>query len=184
MGYLQLAFLACSVFLSSCSRDKPATADAAPTGGVHSDLSNFDSGPGSIPSTIYLVVTGGANAGTYQAEVGQGGCTAGSGGPNSWIQQYALNSSDPKTLSSMQINAPDVQRGAEGTTRFLLSASFGPLHNPSEYRIDTRAEGSKNGSGKVTVDDRKDEATIRFSGVTTAGVKLEGRVDCRSIIRR
>jgi hypothetical protein len=42
----------------------------------------------------------------------------------------------------------------------------------------------RHGSGKVTVDDRKDEATIRFSGVTTAGVKLEGRVDCRSIIRR
>lgn len=184
MGYLQLAFLACSVFLNGCSRDKPTNHDATPTTDVHSDLSAFDSGSGSIPSTIYLVVTGGANPGTYQAEVGQGGCTAGSNGPNSWIQQYTLNSSDPRTLSGVQINAPDVRRGAEGTTRFLLTASFGPLHHPSEYRIDTRAEGSKNGSGRITVDDRKDEATIRFSGVTTDGVKLEGRVDCRSIIRR
>src|SRR5262245_45364424 len=176
MGYLQIVFLACSVFLSSCSRDRSPNHDAVSSNGVHSDLSNFDSGPAAIPSTIYLVVTGGANAGTYQAEVGQGGCTTGSNGPTSWVQQYTLNSSDPKTFSSLQLIAPAVEKGAEGTNQFMLSASFGPIHHPNEYRVDTR-EGSKSGSGKVTVDDRGDEATIRFLGVTTQGVKLMGHVE-------
>jgi len=52
-----------------------------------------------VKETIHVVITGGANAGTYDGSTDRGGCSAGLTGKGSWGNQYSLvKENNPKVL--------------------------------------------------------------------------------------
>jgi len=132
--------------------------------------------------TVHVVISGGANAGTYDASSDRGGCSAGLTGPGTWGNQFSLpKEKDPKKLNSLQMIVPSAKAAAGGTHDFYLSAGFGPLlHRSAEYVVDTK---KGKGSGTVTVIDHGATATVKFDAKTADGVKLAGTIDCKSVTR-
>lgn len=175
--------LGVAVALASCNDRKASNSDTAPTTGARADEGSLDSGPASLTSVIELEVTGGDHAGHYTAEVTQGGCSAGLTGPNSWGNQYVVDTQDPRTFSSLQMIVPDAGAAASGTDHFLMTVGFGPIMNPTNYRVDTRNSGGGSGSGTVTVEDHGATGIVRFDAKTADGVGLKGTIDCRSVVR-
>jgi hypothetical protein len=137
---------------------------------------------GQVKETVHLKVTGGANAGTYDASTDRGGCSVGLTTPGAWGNQLSSpKDKDPKHFNSLQMIIPTPKAM---TNDFYLSVGFGPLLNRSaEYKVETRAGQKKSGSGVVGVIDRGATGQITFSATTADGVKLEGTVDCKSVTR-
>jgi len=137
-----------------------------------------------VKETVKLAITGGPNAGTHEGSTDKGGCTYGFAGPGSWGNQFSLpKESDPKKLNSVQLVVPDAKKAAGGTSEFLLTVGFGSLmKRAAEYTVDTRA-GKGKGSGKITVQDAGSTAKVLISATTADGVKIEGTIDCRSVMR-
>ena len=132
--------------------------------------------------SVHLVITGGANAGTYDATTDRGGCSAGLTGKGSFGNQFSLpKEKDPKKFNSLQLIVPDAKAAAGGTHTFYVSVGFGPLINRSaEYKVDT---AKNSGSGTVTVADKGATATVTIDATTAAGVKLHATIDCKSVMR-
>ena len=135
-----------------------------------------------VMETIHVVITGGANAGTYDGTTDRGGCTAGFTGKNSWGNQYSLvKENNPKILNSLQLIVPDAKAAASGTHDFFLNVAFGRITaRVAEYKVETE---KKSGSGTVTVHDKSATASVNFDATTAAGVHLVGTIDCKSVMR-
>ena len=133
--------------------------------------------------TVHVVITGGPNAGTYNATADRGGCSAGLTGPGTFGNQFSLpKEKDPKKLNSLQLIVPSAKSAASGTHDFYLMAGFGPLlHRAAEYVVDTK---KGKGSGTVTVADHGATAKVTFDAKTADGVRLAGSIDCNSVVRR
>jgi hypothetical protein len=132
--------------------------------------------------TIHVVITGGANAGTYDGSTDRGGCSAGMTGKGSWGNQYSLvKENNPKVLNSVQLIVPDAKAAASGTHDFFLNVAFGRITaRVAEYKVETE---KKSGSGTVTVADHGSTAVVTFDATTAAGVHLKGTIDCKSVLR-
>ncbi len=132
--------------------------------------------------TIHVVITGGPNAGTYDGSTDRGGCSAGMTGKGSWGNQYSLvKENNPKVLNSIQMIVPDAKAAASGTHNFFLNVAFGRITaRVAEYKIET---DKKSGSGTVTINDKGATAVVTFDATTTAGVRLQGTIDCKSVTR-
>jgi hypothetical protein len=138
-----------------------------------------------IVETVKLTIQGGPNAGAHQASSAKGGCSSGLAGAGSWGNALSDPKGDPKKLNSVQLVVPDAKKAASGTGEFLLTVGFGPITaRGAEYSIDTRLTARKKvGSGRVTVHDAGNTATVDFSVTTAEGVKIDGTIDCRRVIR-
>ena len=139
-----------------------------------------------IVETVHMVITGGPNAGTFDASSDKGGCSAGLTGPGSWGNQLSSpKDKDPAKFNSLQLIVPDAKKAAAGSKEFYLKVGFGPLMARSaEYAVETRAaEPKKTGSGIVTIEDKGATAKVTFAMTTAAGVKLEGTIDCKQVAR-
>lgn len=132
--------------------------------------------------TIHVVITGGANAGTYDGSTDRGGCSAGMTGKGSWGNQYSLvKENNPKVLNSVQLIVPDAKAAASGTHNFSLTVAFGRITaRVAEYKVETE---QKSGHGTVTVNDKGNTAIVTFDAMTAAGVRLQGTIDCKSVLR-
>jgi len=137
---------------------------------------------GPVKETVHVVIDNGPNAGTYDGETDRGGCSAGLTGAGSWGNQFSLpKEQDPKKFNSLQLIVPDAKAAASGTHEFELHVGFGPiLKRSAEYEILTK---KGKGSGTVTVADHGATAIVTFEGTTAAGVKLHGKIDCKSVLR-
>jgi hypothetical protein len=136
--------------------------------------------------TVRVTVAGGKTPGSFEATGTRGGCSYGLSGPGSFGNQLsAPGDKDPKKLNSLQLIVPDAKAAAAGTKTFYLKVGFGPLMNrTAEYEVDTRAEAKPaRGSGTVTVQDGGTTGKVTFSATTAEGVKLDGTIDCKSILR-
>jgi hypothetical protein len=131
---------------------------------------------------VHLVITGGPNAGTYDATTDRGGCSAGLTGKGSFGNQFSQpKEKDPKKLNSVQLIVPDAKAAAAGTHSFTLIVGFGPIfHRAAEYKVDT---DKKSGSGTVTVHDKGATAEVVIDAKTADGVTLKGTIDCKSVTR-
>jgi hypothetical protein len=173
---------------------KPTTAAAAPTtapptsgsptSAPASDLGDILNNKG---EKISLTIGGsGPHAGTYQATSTEGACSTGTGNDNGggWGNQYSINSTDPKEFSSLQLIA-DTEPGANETSKFLTTVTFGELFGASgtNYEIKTLDEDNPEGSGVVNIDDGGDTATISIKGETADGTPIEATIECLSVIR-
>lgn len=139
-----------------------------------------------VVETIHVVITGGANAGTYDANPTEGGCSYAVAAPDAWASSYRSDSPDPKKLSYVGLIIPDSDAAAHGTSEFYLSVGFGPVqHLSAEFTVQTRTDVSvkQEGSGTATVAAHGATATISFAGQTAAGAKLQGTVECKSVYR-
>ena len=134
-----------------------------------------------VKETVSVTIAGGPNAGRHEASTDKGGCSAGLTGPGSWGNQLSNpKEKDGKKLNSVQLEIPNAKQPNE----FQLTVAFGPLMNrTATYTVDTRPKGKKAGSGSVTIDDRGSTATVKFAATTADGVKLDGTIDCKSVLR-
>jgi hypothetical protein len=100
-----------------------------------------------VTETVHVVITGGANAGTYDGTTDRGGCSAGMTGKGSWGNQFSLvKENDPKKLNSVQLIVPGAKAAASGTHEFFLNVAFGRITaRVAEYKVDTE---HKSGSGR------------------------------------
>jgi hypothetical protein len=48
---------------------------------------------------------------------------------------------------------------------------------------DPPSEEKKSGSGTVTINDKGATALVTFDATTAAGVRLQGTIDCKSVMR-
>jgi hypothetical protein len=135
-----------------------------------------------VKETIHVVITGGPNAGTYDGTTDRGGCSAGMTAKDSWGNQYSLvRENNPKVLNSLQLIVPDAKEAAKGTHNFFLNVAFGRITaRVAEYKVETE---KKSGSGTVTVNDKGTTAIVTFDATTAAGVRLQGTIDCKSVLR-
>jgi hypothetical protein len=139
-----------------------------------------------VKETVHLVITGGPNAGTYDASSDRGGCTYGFTGKGSWGNQLSQpKEKDPKKFNSLQLIVPDTKKAATGTHELYLAIGFGPLMKRAAlYEVETRpSEAKKHGSGTITVIDKTTTGQVLFDVKTADGVRLNGTIDCKSVMR-
>ena len=139
-----------------------------------------------VVETVHLVVTGGPNAGTWDAQSDKGGCSQGLTGAGSWGNQLSQpKEKDPSKFNSLQLIVPDGKKAASGGKEFFIMFRFGSiLTKNTEYTIETRpAEAKKKGGGVVTVDDKGSTAKVSFNVTSGEGYKFEGTIDCKSVMR-
>jgi hypothetical protein len=130
-------------------------------------------------ATAKVTLSGGANAGSHQAATERGGCSTGLTGANSFgVQISNPKDKDPKKLNSVQLDLRDKSK----PNQFVVTVGFGPLiGRTASYTIDTRA--GKKGNGAITITESGSTATVKFSGTTADGVKLEGTIDCKTMLK-
>jgi hypothetical protein len=139
-----------------------------------------------VVETVHLVVTGGPNAGTWDAQSDKGGCSQGLTGLGSWGNQLSQpKEKDPAKFNSLQLIVPDYKKAAAGGKEFFILFRFGPLMSKNtEYTIETRpSEVKKKGSGVVTVEDKGSTAKVSFNVTSAEGYKFEGAIDCKAVTR-
>lgn len=137
-----------------------------------------------VVETVHLVITGGQNAGTYDAQGTRAGCSAGAEGPNTWGNQLSSTQGDPKAFNSLQLSLPDAKRASAGTPQFMIAVGFGPLmKRTATYTVETRPGQKQAGKGLVTVKDAGATATVTFNAETADGVKLAGQINCQKVTR-
>ncbi len=160
---------------SAAGGDAPASASAsAPAGGT--------SGGGGATSELHFVLTGGHDAGSYDAKSTDGGCSYGFAEPNAWGEQYS-DAKAARGMSSVQMIIPGGKAATAGTRAFNITVTVGPmLSGGHNYEIDTRPDHNK-GTGTVTVADHGGTATYTVDGATAEGVKIHGTVACNEVTR-
>jgi hypothetical protein len=158
-----------------------ADSAAAPVAGAEASAAPA----GETQGTIHLEVAGGPNAGVYDAEMKDAGCSYGLAGPTAWGNQYSIDSNDAAQFSSLQLVVPDTKAAASGTSEFQMTVQFGPLFGDgTSYDVNTRPDAAtKKGSGQVTVQDQGSTGHVTFDAKTDEGVGLKGTIDCQSVIR-
>lgn len=171
--------------VAACSKKEGAGDDSTATA-TTSTTAASDASSGGSTGKIHLEVSGGANAGTYDVEMKDGGCSYGLAGDKAWGNQYSINTNDPKQFSSLQLVVPDAKAAASGTKEFQMTAQFGPLFGSGghSYDVNTRSNtASKGGSGTVTVQDQGKTGKVTFDAKTADGVGIKGTIDCASVMR-
>lgn len=170
--------LACSPHDKSAGNDSTTTVAAA---GSLADSAT----PAPVKGKVHLEVGSGPLAGTYDATMTDGGCSAGLTGPGAWGNQYSVNKKDPKAFTSLQLIVPDAKGAAAGASVFQLTAGFGPLFGTgaTSYDVNTTSNGTQGGSGKVTVDDKGTTGKVTFDVKTAQGISLKGTIECNSVMR-
>jgi hypothetical protein len=184
-GRTIFAALTVFTFVAACSSREGATADSAGAAAT-STAAASDAPSGEDKGKIHLEVSGGANAGTYDVDMKESGCSYGLAGETAWGNQYSIDTNDPKQFSSLQLVVPDTRAAANGTSEFQMTVQFGPLFGSggASYDVNTRPTASKKGgSGTVTVQDQGSTGKVTFDAKTTDGVGLKGTIDCRSVVR-
>lgn len=179
-----VAALGLITFVAACSSKESATADSTGTSAGSASASSASSG--ASKGKIHLEVSSGANAGTYDVEMKDAGCSYGLAGEKAWGNQYSIDTSDPKQFSSLQMVVPDAKAAANGTSEFQMTVQFGPLfgNGGASYDVSTRPGAArKGGSGTVTVQDQGNTGKVTFDAKTAEGVGLKGTIDCESVTR-
>jgi hypothetical protein len=166
--------------LTACGKS-----DTAATGDEAGSTVQVPQATGATATTIHLVVGGGPHAGTYDAKSSDITCTYGFAGPGSWGNQYSVTGKKPNEFSSLQLIVPDTKDAADGTDKFMLTVGFGEFMKPgyTDHTINTSASGTKEGSGTITVNDRKTGGKVTFKGKAGDGATLEGTIDCHQMMR-
>lgn len=125
-----------------------------------------------------VTITGGPNAGPHETSTERGGCSTGLTGADSFgVQISNPKEKDGKKLNSVQVDVPDKAKPAQ----FMVQVAFGSvLNRTATYVIDTR---NKKGSGSIAIAQQGTAASVKFSGTTAEGVKLDGTIDCKSVLK-
>lgn len=177
------AALVLATFVAACAGE---TGDATSDSTSGADSASHATSAGTSTGSIHLEVSGGPNAGSYDVDMPDSGCSYGLAGPTAWGNQYSIDTEDSTKFTSLQLVVPDAKAAASGTSNFQITAQFGPLFGSSNksYGVNTRPDAStKSGSGTVTVEDHGTTGRVIFDAKTSDGVGLKGTIDCKSVVR-
>ncbi len=136
-------------------------------------------------STINVVITGGANAGTYALSSAATTCSRNATGANSFGNQYSTRA---KTgLTSVQLIISDAKKAQSGGTGdCYLMVRFGDIMKGTTYefgKIPKSFGGSDaGGKGTASLSGSGNNTTSTIEGTTKAGVKLQVTIQCRSVM--
>lgn len=136
-------------------------------------------------SVINVVVTGGANAGTYKLTATETTCSRNATGANSFGNQYSTR--EAQGLTSMQLIISDAKKAAaSGTADCYLSIRFGKLIGGTKYefgKLPASFGGTDaGGSGMAKLVGSGNTTTSTIEGTTKAGVKIQVTIKCLSVL--
>lgn len=198
---LALTLSACGDAPAQPTQPTPTLNSSAPTTGAATSTTATNS-TAAIPSTVQgnpgrvdsrgsgnasiidVVVTGGPHAGTYQRRSSNATCSANLTGNGSWGNQY----SDPDindSLSSLQLIVDNQTEGADGTSKFLTTFTFGDILSPTstKYEYDGRADSRKSQSGIVKIEGGDQNAKVTIHIEPEGGVKIDATIQCNEVVR-
>ena len=167
---------------------------AAPTSGAAATAGQASAAPGPGGATgdvVSVVISGGADAGTYTGSE-EPNCSYGLIGPEGWGVQYSIADASAGTLSSLQLiaaaagNEDDEDAMFQGTAfKMTVTIADGTIAGATyDVTVVSDASGSESeGTGSASVDDAGSTATIRATGTTIDGVKIDATVNCPSVLR-
>lgn len=171
-----LAAVAAALLVASCS------GGAGKSSGKDTGRVDTRKG-GTVTETVKVTLTGGPDAGTFEAQARDAGCSYGLTGPDSWGNQYSDNTVTTG-LSSLQLIVPSTKAAAAGTDKFLTTVTIGKLLEGRSYEIETRdGELKPGGSGTVTVKDSGNTGTVSITGTTKNNVKIDATITCNNVVR-
>jgi len=133
-------------------------------------------------ASLAVTLTGGADAGEYEAATPVGGCSYGLTGVDGFGLQHSVD--EPEGFTSHQLIVPSTAKAADGSSTFRTTVTIGPLREGNNYDINTLPDAEQQlGSGTVTVDDRGETATITIQATTAEGVGIDATVECLEVLR-
>jgi hypothetical protein len=140
-------------------------------------------GGGAAASDITLTLTGGPDAGTYEAHPKDLTCSYGLTDKDMWGNQYSTSDKSVK-FSSLQLIVPSTTAAAAGTKEFLVTVTIGEIFNGHDYEIDTQKGATGKGSGTVTVQAAPDHKTgvVTIKGTTKDNVGIDATIKCNTVL--
>jgi hypothetical protein len=176
------------LLLAACgggTANSSAASSASASGQASANASATDAAPeggnagaaGDATASVNMTVTGGQFAGSYSGSVADGGCSRNLTGDNTFGVQYSTD--QEVKVSSVQVLVYDAKAAASGSDAFKSSFTFGDLFSGTGVDIDPSTNA---GTGTVTVDDRGDTATVKVSGETADGDKIDATIECNGVI--
>lgn len=163
--------------LSPACKGPAAKSDPAPAAAVaHAAASDA----GSKGTHITVTLTGGPNAGTYQADSKESTCSMGLTGEKSFGNQYSVADKSGKELSSVQMIAEDYDEAKKGTDNFNIMIGFGKLFGGASYNLNPP---KNDGTGKLTITEGGGGRTATVEGKTKDGVEIKAVIICNTIQR-
>ncbi len=136
-------------------------------------------------SVIKVVITGGANAGTYNLASTETTCSRNATGANSFGNQYSTRA---KTgLTSVQLIISDAKKAASGGTGdCYLSVRFGDIMKGTTYEFGKMPKlfggTDAGGKGMASLSGSGNNTTSTIDGTTKAGVKIQVTIQCKSVL--
>ena len=141
-----------------------------------------------------VILTGGADAGTYTATGLEPNCSLGLIGPGGWgVQLTNLVATDTE-LGSLQLvaaaeGAADDENAFFKGTQFLMTVTIGPSLGTSSrnYEVAVRTEAAdqeSSGTGSAQITDTGSTAVIHATGTTADGVGIDATVNCATVLRQ
>ncbi len=127
---------------------------------------------------ITVTLTGGPNAGTYQASSKESTCSMGLTGEKSFGNQYSEADKGEKELASVQLIADDYDEAKGGTSKFNIMIGFGKLLGGASYSLDPE---KNSGSGKLTITETGTGRIATIEGKTKEGVGVKAVITCNTI---
>lgn len=134
-------------------------------------------GGGGGKATVHLVITGGSVAGTYDADITEGGCSTGATGAG----QFAVASVtlDPDTaFDGPQITIYDAAAAGGAGTDAEYSAAF--VFDNYATTVEVNPKLSR-GSGTIKLDNRGGTATVTLEGTSADGDQVSATIECHTV---
>lgn len=154
---------------SACGSPTPSSGGALPS-------SNSSSSAGSLsPATaIHVVVTGGAVAGTYDAQSATATCS------RTDKTYFGNQYSDPSNtgLSSLQLIVQDAAAFSGGGTHFHTTITI----KGQDLNIQGLPNNDPKGSGTVTIQDSTAAATVTIKGQASDGSAIDATIHCNQVV--
>jgi hypothetical protein len=162
-----------------------AAASTAATPEATTEATTGGGGGAGGPSVadIKVTLTGGPDAGTYEAHPTEVSCSYGlAGDPDSWGNQYSTSDKSVK-FSSLQLIVPSTKAAASGTKEVLMTITIGEIFKGHDYEIDTTKGKTGDGTGTATIQTTPDHktGTVTVKGTTKDNVGIDATIQCNQV---
>jgi len=134
---------------------------------------------------IKVVLTGGANAGSYTASSAESTCSMGLTGKKSFGNQYSVSGKSDNEFSSLQLLVDDYEAAKLGTDKFYIKVAFGKRLMGNKYEIngsDNSISGKKQGIGKLTIIEIGGSKVVHVAGKTSDGINISADISCNTVL--
>lgn len=178
----RIASIVFSIAIFGCHSNNKATLSTADSASSNQQSAVAETSSGDAASTIKVIITGGANAGTYTATSNETTCSIGLAGDKSFGNQYSIDAKGDKEFSSLQLVITNMDEAKSGTGNFMVTVGFGKILNPTSYTIDGTNQANKKGSGTAKLSESGKEKDVTIDGTTADGIHITATIVCKSVM--